>query len=169
MPHVRRRRRLGQGAAQCRPDVVPPPVSAGPRRRAAPASGPTSGKRRYCAAAIAAPPPGGRTVTRASRAAARPTYSGARLEQPAAARIQQAELQGQRPQPLFGVVAAQLQAVLGARGEHAVRLGDLLGDQVVDQHAEVGLAAAERQLAPGRRDSRAAFTPAIRPWAAASS
>ena len=41
-----------------------------------------------------------------------------------------------------GVVLAQLQAVLGAAGEHAVGLGDAARDQVVDQHAEVGLVAA---------------------------
>ena len=38
-----------------------------------------------------------------------------------------------------GVVFAQLQPVLGPAGEHAVRLGHALGDQVVHQHAQVGL------------------------------
>src|SRR3546814_1774799 len=33
---------------------------------------------------------------------------------------------------------------LGARGEHAVGLDRALGDQVVDQHADVGLVAARR-------------------------
>ena len=37
-----------------------------------------------------------------------------------------------------GIVLAQLQAVFGAAGEHAVGLGDAARDQVVDQHAEVG-------------------------------
>jgi len=40
-----------------------------------------------------------------------------------------------------------LQAELGAAGEHAVGLGHALGDEVVDQYAEVGL-VARRQ--PGR-------------------
>ena len=47
-------------------------------------------------------------------------------------------------QAQVGVVLAQLQPVFGARGEHAVRLGGAVRDQVVDQHAEVGLVAARR-------------------------
>jgi hypothetical protein len=49
-----------------------------------------------------------------------------------------------RREPQVGVVLAQLQPVFGAAGEHAVRLAGALGDQVVDQHAEVGLVAARR-------------------------
>ena len=42
-------------------------------------------------------------------------------------------------QATVGIVFAQLQPILGAAGEHAVRLADALGDQVVHQHAQVGL------------------------------
>ena len=56
-------------------------------------------------------------------------------------------------QAQVGVVLAQLQPVLGARGEHPVRLGDAAGDEVVDQHAEVGLVAAR---APARLAAHAA-------------
>ncbi|MNX18811.1 hypothetical protein D3C86_487170 [compost metagenome] len=38
------------------------------------------------------------------------------------------------------------QAVLGTRGEHPVGFLDLLGDQVVDQHADVGVLAREDHL-----------------------
>ena len=38
----------------------------------------------------------------------------------------------------------QAQAVFSAAGEHAVRLGHTAGNQVVDQHTEVGLVAARR-------------------------
>ena len=48
-----------------------------------------------------------------------------------------------RRQALVGVVDAQAQAVLGARGEHPVRLGDAAGDQVVDHHAEVRIGAGD--------------------------
>ena len=48
-----------------------------------------------------------------------------------------------RRQSPVGVVRAQGQAVLGPRREHAVRLVDAAGEQVVDQHADVRLVAAE--------------------------
>src|SRR3990172_10431880 len=47
-------------------------------------------------------------------------------------------------QTQVGVVDAQVQAKLGARGEHAVRLVGTLGYQVVNQDADVGLGAVER-------------------------
>ena len=40
-----------------------------------------------------------------------------------------------------GVVLAQMQAIFGARGEHAVGLDGAVADQVVDQHADVRLVA----------------------------
>ena len=51
-------------------------------------------------------------------------------------------------QAQVGVVLAQLQAELGPAGEHAVGLAHALGDQVVNQHADVRLAAVqdERRL-----------------------
>ena len=51
-------------------------------------------------------------------------------------------------QPQVGVVLAQLQPELGPAGEHAVGLGHALGDQVVDQHAEVGLVAPRQPGSP---------------------
>src|SRR5690606_23265359 len=56
--------------------------------------------------------------------------------------IDQAEFATLLGQAQVGVVLAQLQAILGPRGEHAVGLGDAARDEVVDQHAEVGLVAA---------------------------
>ena len=44
-----------------------------------------------------------------------------------------------------GVVDAQVQAELGARGEHAVRLVGSLADEIVDEDRRVGLAAVERE------------------------
>ena len=65
----------------------------------------------------------------------------------------------ERRQPAVGVVVPQQQPVLGPRREHAVRLIDALRHQVVDQHADVRLAAVEdeRRLAlqlEGRVDAR---------------
>ena len=54
-----------------------------------------------------------------------------------------------RAQAAVGVVLAQHQAVLGARGEHAVGLVRRLGHQVVDQHPDVGFVAAQDQLVTG--------------------
>ena len=44
----------------------------------------------------------------------------------------------------IGVVFAQLQPEFGATGEHAVWLDHALADQVVNQHAQVGLVATRR-------------------------
>ena len=68
--------------------------------------------------------------------------------------IQQARAKGDRAQARHGVVGAEMQAVLGARGEHAVRLTHPLEDQVVDHHANVAFGAIEddgRECASGRR------------------
>ncbi len=48
----------------------------------------------------------------------------------------------QRRQAQVGVILAQQQAVLGSRGEHTIWLGDLFGDEVIHQHAQVSLVAA---------------------------
>ena len=55
----------------------------------------------------------------------------------------QADAPAERRQAAVGVVVPQQQAILGPAGEHAVRLVDALGHQVVDQDADVGLAAVE--------------------------
>ena len=51
-----------------------------------------------------------------------------------------------RRQAHVGIVLAQGQPVFGAAREHAVRLGRTARDQIVDQHADIGLAALR---APG--------------------
>ena len=56
--------------------------------------------------------------------------------------INQAQLASGRGQAHIGVVLAQLQAVLGAAGEHAVGLAGAVGDQIIHQHAQVGLVTA---------------------------
>jgi hypothetical protein len=84
----------------------------------------------------------------AARSCAVPRSIASRLAQKAAQRASSTrpELAALLGEAQVGVVLAQAQAVLGARGEHAVGLGHAAGDQVVHQHAEVGLVAAR---APG--------------------
>ena len=55
----------------------------------------------------------------------------------------QPALDAERRQPLVGVVAAQMQPELGARGEHAVGLGDAPRHQIVNHHAEIALGARQ--------------------------
>src|SRR6266849_10852124 len=50
-----------------------------------------------------------------------------------------------RREALVGVINAQMQAKLGARGKHAVRLVGSLADQVVNQDGGVSLGAVENQ------------------------
>ena len=54
-----------------------------------------------------------------------------------------------RREAAIGVVDAQVQAELGARGEHAIGLVGALGDEVVDEDAGVAFGAihGERRLA----------------------
>ncbi|MNF42940.1 hypothetical protein D3C84_240100 [compost metagenome] len=60
--------------------------------------------------------------------------------------VHQAEFAAFLGEAQIGVVLAQDKPVFGSRGEHAVRLLGAQGDQVVHQHADVGLVAAR---APG--------------------
>ncbi len=53
--------------------------------------------------------------------------------------IHQTERVGAVRQPQVRRVLAQQQAVLGARGVQSVRLSDVLGRQIIDQDADVGL------------------------------
>ena len=46
-----------------------------------------------------------------------------------------------RGEAQVGIILAQQQAVLGAGGEHAVRLERALGDEVINEDADVGLVA----------------------------
>ena len=64
------------------------------------------------------------------------------LECRPAAVIDQAQLAADAGQAHVGVVLAQLQPVFGAAGEHAVRLVGAVGDQVVDQYAQIRFVAA---------------------------
>ena len=83
--------------------------------------------------------------------------------------VHQATGPAERRQPAVGVVVPQQQAVFGPAGEHAIRLVDAAGHQVVDQHADVRLLAVEHERLGCRAACSAALTPAISPWAAASS
>jgi hypothetical protein len=66
--------------------------------------------------------------------------------QPLPARVvRQPDFASQRRQAPVGVVLAQQQPVLGAAGEHAVRFVHAAGHQVVDQHADISLLAAQNQ------------------------
>ena len=49
----------------------------------------------------------------------------------------------ERRQPLVGIVGAQLQPVLGARGEHAIGLGDAARHEIVDHDAEIAVGARD--------------------------
>src|SRR4029078_11717666 len=44
-----------------------------------------------------------------------------------------------RGQPLIGIVGAKLQAKLGARSEHAIRLRNATRNEIVDHHTEIRL------------------------------
>ena len=72
--------------------------------------------------------------------------------------VHEAELAADFRQARVGVVLPQLQAELGAAGEHPVGLGHALGGQVVHQHAEArpGPAPAARGVTPpaARRSAR---------------
>ena len=57
-------------------------------------------------------------------------------------------------QPQVGVVLAQKQAVFASAGHHAVGLVRALGRQVVHQHADIGLVAAEDDALPALHKAR---------------
>ncbi len=68
--------------------------------------------------------------------------------------VDEAEGAGVRGEAAVGVVDAEVEAELGARGEHAVGLVGALGDEVVDEDADVGLGAVEREGAASPRTLR---------------
>ena len=77
-----------------------------------------------------------------------PLYRLAFFAEPAPALlINQAERAGLFREAQIGVVFAQQQAIFGPAGKHAIRLRRALRDQVVNQHAQIGLVAARE---PGR-------------------
>ena len=55
-------------------------------------------------------------------------------------------------QPQIRIVGAQQQAILGARGEHAVGLACPERDQIVDHHADIGVGPVEHEF--GRAGNR---------------
>src|ERR1035438_7848414 len=59
--------------------------------------------------------------------------------------VDQSDAASMRSKPAVGVVDAQVQAELRARGEHAVRLVRPLADEIVDEDGGVGLGAVEDQ------------------------
>ena len=84
---------------------------------------------------------------REPRPAHAPEFGRDRVAPGAKARVRvvadEAELAPPLAQAQVGVVLAQQQAPLGARGEHPVGLAGAAGDQVVDEDPEVGLRAVE--------------------------
>ena len=56
-----------------------------------------------------------------------------------------AETFGIRCESCVGVVLAQEDAILGARGEHAIRLIHAFRHQVIDKHPDVSFVAAQRE------------------------
>ena len=71
-------------------------------------------------------------------------------------------------QPLVGVILPMEQTVFAARRHNTVRLFGALGDEIVDERADVAVRTAQDQR-PSPRILRAAFTPATNPCTAASS
>src|ERR1043166_1830545 len=59
--------------------------------------------------------------------------------------VHEPDAAAQRHQPAVGVIVPQQQPVLGTRREHAVRLIDALGYEIVDEYADVRLAAIEHE------------------------
>ena len=91
-------------------------------------------------------------------------------ERPRRARPRRSPAPARGRQPLVGVVGAQAQAVLGARGEHAVGLGHAARDQVVDHHADVGRRrATARNRAPAAARLQRGVEAGDEPCAPASS
>jgi len=87
---------------------------------------------------------------------------------PPAIIIHQPQVAAGLGQAQVGVVFAQDQPVFRAAGEHAIGLARATRDEVIDEHADIGLVAARRPrgLAGG---GAGGITPAISPCAAASS
>jgi len=56
--------------------------------------------------------------------------------------INQTNLSTDRCQSFIRIVVAKMQPMLRAAGEHAIRFGWGFGDEVVDQHADVGLVSS---------------------------
>ena len=57
-------------------------------------------------------------------------------------------------EPLVRVVLSQDEPVLGPRGEHAVRLVDLLRHEIVDEDSDIRLVPSENERALAREAQR---------------
>ena len=56
----------------------------------------------------------------------------------------QSDLVSDRREALIGIVLTQQKTILRARSHHPVRLTVFLRDQIVDQHADIGVGPVER-------------------------
>ena len=163
-PPRRRRRRRRPAASSARRRSRP----AGAGARSASTRARSAGPRTRCASSAATRCRIDPRGIRAARARARSRRACAQN----ASQRASSTTPSSRPalgQPQVGVVLAQLQPILGAAGEHPVRLGHAARDQVVDQHAEVRLVAPRATSRRRRGRTAPALMPASRPCAAASS
>ncbi len=77
------------------------------------------------------------------------------LEQAPALVVHQSELATRRCQTQVGVVFSQDEAVFGPTGKHAIGLAGAARDEIVNQHAEIGLAPLRHpRLASAKREGR---------------
>src|ERR1700722_6309359 len=77
-----------------------------------------------------------------------------RLERIAAVRIDAPPHNPLAGQAQIGVVGPQAEPKFGARGEHPIRLGHTLGDEIVDQNTNISLRAADQNGLPATRSAR---------------
>ena len=65
--------------------------------------------------------------------------------------IDEPEFAADGREPFVGVVAPQMQAVLGPAGEHPIRFDRRLGHQIINQHADIRLIATKNKIRVARR------------------
>ena len=65
------------------------------------------------------------------------------FEFPVIALGQQTDFMARAAQAQIGVVLAEQQTILGAGGEHPVRLNRAFGDQIINQHTDISLVPAK--------------------------
>ncbi len=85
------------------------------------------------------------TRVRQSRSRSSPIASRRDSKPSPAQVVDQSDLPAQLGEPQVGVVVPEHQPILGAAGEHPIRLVDSAGDQVVDQDADIRPRAIEDQ------------------------
>src|SRR5262249_34682293 len=74
--------------------------------------------------------------------------ASSRLESLPASIVHQADVSTARRETQVGVIDAQQQTMLRARREHAIRLEAALGNQVVDEDADVRLVSPQLETVP---------------------